>query len=303
MRILAIRYGGLGDIVMLLPTLQAIKQRYPMATLTLLCDKPNAGLQKISCGVIDEVITIDKESFRQKRVGTVLKDIAKLLALWRRFDIVYDFQSFGETALLSWIAGKKRIGAIKKAKYAKFYTVHRPYETQQHRSEHFAQIADEEMCTLPKLCVDKKSSFADRIDPHKKTLGLNIGSTQEYRRWSEQKFNEVAKYFLQKGYNVLVFFGPKEERFLPIFDERVVKVYGVDLEELAATIRLCNLFISNDTGPVHMAAALGVPTVTLFSTGDDWHVGCLNEIKSFIKKKDIDDITVQEVIETSEKLL
>ena len=101
----------------------------------------------------------------------------------------------------------------------------------------------------------------------------------------------------------MVFFGPKEKKFVNLFSDEVIKVVDVDLEELAATIALCDIFISNDTGPVHMAAALGVPTLTLFSTGNDWQVGCLNPKKRFIKKADINAITVKEVIEESEKLL
>ncbi len=304
MKILAIRYGGMGDIIMLLPTLEKIKQQYAKASLTLLCDEVNAGLQKISCGVIDDVITIDREAFRQRQIGKMLKDIGRLLRLWREFDIVYDFQSFGETALISYLLGKKRIGAVKKAKYAKYYTSLRPYDTKQHRSRHFAQIADVDICEKrPKLCVHKKSRYAQCIDPDKKSVGLNIGSTQESRRWSERNFSAVASYYFQKGCNVLVFFGPKEKKFANLFPDEVIKVVDVDLEELAATIALCDIVISNDTGPVHMAAALDVPTLTLFSTGTDWQVGCLNAKKRFIKKANINAITVEEVIEESEKLL
>ncbi|MDD3598343.1 glycosyltransferase family 9 protein, partial [Sulfuricurvum sp.] len=54
-------------------------------------------------------------------------------------------------------------------------------------------------------------------------------------------------------------------------------------------------FISNDTGPVHLAAALGIPTITLFSTGEDTNVGCLNPYKRSLRRPDINAISVSDI--------
>ena len=56
MRILAIRYSGLGDVVMLLQTLKKLKDKYENCHITLLTDKSNSSLKDISCGLIDEII-------------------------------------------------------------------------------------------------------------------------------------------------------------------------------------------------------------------------------------------------------
>ncbi len=301
MEILAIRFSGLGDIVMLLPTLQAIKERYS-ASITLLCDATNAKIKEISCGVIDEVIAVKREAFRQRDLFAILRTISRLLGLWKKYDRAYDFQSFGESAIIACIAGRERIGAVKRRWMELCYTTPRPFDTSCHRSDFFAKIAGVARVHDPKLCVVQKSRYGKRLDPSKKTIGLNIGSTKESRRWSEKKFKELGERFLDDC-NVLVFFGPKEKRFLPVFDERFIKVADVDLVELAATIKLCDLFVSNDTGPVHMAAALGVATLTLFSTGEDWQVGCLSERKSFIKRIPIDAIGVDEVEQKVRELL
>ncbi|SMC10148.1 glycosyltransferase family 9 protein [Nitratiruptor tergarcus] len=302
MKILAIRFSGLGDIVMLLPTLKALKERYD-AAITLLCDEANIKIKEISCGIIDEVIGIDREAFRQKNVVRSLQSILQIFKLWKKFDRVYDFQSFGESAIISCITGGERFGAVKREWMRKCYTHSVPYNTKCHRSEFFAKIAGIQKIRKPKLCVTQKSRYATFLDPHKKTIGFNIGATKENRRWSEKKFFELAQQLLPR-YNVLVFFGPKEKRFLHLFnDKRIIKVYDIDLVELAAALQLCDLVVSNDTGPVHMAAALGVPTLTLFSTGDDWQVGCLNEKKDFIKKLPIDSISVDEVMQKIEGLL
>ncbi|BCD60747.1 MULTISPECIES: glycosyltransferase family 9 protein [unclassified Nitratiruptor] len=303
MNILAIRYSGLGDIVMLLPTLKALKKRHPDSKVTLLCDKTNAQIKELSCGIIDDVVALDRNAFRQKRVTDMLREIKKIISLRGKYDVVYDFQSFGETAMLAWLVGaKERIGALKKEKYRKFYTKLRPYDTSIHRSKHFARIAEVEMEGAPEVCIPKNVTLSLPLQSSKKTIGLNIGSTQESRRWSEENFKKLGEYFLSH-YNVMVFFGPLEKRFLTSFDDRFIKIYDQDLVHLAYAIKQCDLFISNDTGPVHLAAALHVPTVTLFSTGEDWQVGCMNEKKEFIRKNPISAITVEEVIEKSERLL
>lgn len=67
MRILAIRYSGLGDVVMLLQTLEKLKNKYENCHITLLTDKSNISLKDISCGMIDEVISLDRSVFRKRK--------------------------------------------------------------------------------------------------------------------------------------------------------------------------------------------------------------------------------------------
>ena len=73
MRILAIRYSGLGDVVMLLQTLEKLKNKYENCHITLLTDKSNISLKDISCGMIDEVISLDRSVFRKRKYWVALK--------------------------------------------------------------------------------------------------------------------------------------------------------------------------------------------------------------------------------------
>lgn len=68
MRILAIRYSGLGDVVMLLQTLEKLKNKYENCHITLLTDKSNISLKDISCGVIDEIISFDRSVFKKENI-------------------------------------------------------------------------------------------------------------------------------------------------------------------------------------------------------------------------------------------
>ncbi len=71
----------------------------------------------------------------------------------------------------------------------------------------------------------------------------------------------------------------------------------INLIKLSGAISLCDVLITNDTGPAHLASALDVPTLTLFSTGENYNVGALIEKKEFIKNININEITVEEVID------
>ncbi len=67
--ILVIRYSGLGDVVMLLQTLKKLKEKYNNPTITLLTDHTNSAILENTCGVIDNIIPINRKVFKEKRYG------------------------------------------------------------------------------------------------------------------------------------------------------------------------------------------------------------------------------------------
>lgn len=306
--ILAIRYSGLGDLVMLLPALAGLKARHPKARITLLTDTAHRDFQRISGGLIDRTLTVDRRVLKREGRWAAIKEILAMIRAVRRdrYDRLYDFQSFGETATLSWLArAGEKSGAPKKPKYN--YGYHRLVTRlrEHHRSQLFQRIAGvDEALAQPRLQLDDEGSayrdaLLDRGDD-RPVVGLNIGSTQESRRWHHERFAELARR-LAPRYRVLLFIGPREKPFEPFFQGAEI-VTDTTLSQLAGAIAACDLFVSNDTGPVHMAGALLIPTLTLFSTGDDFEVGALGPHKRFIKRTPINDITVDEVINLSGEL-
>lgn len=310
MKILAIRYSGLGDIVMLLATLEKLKNKYTNAHITLLTDSSNVKLKELSCGLIDEVITVNRGYFKRKEIFNSLSELVRVIFKIRsRFDMCIDFQSFGETATISYLANAKiKLGAPKKEKYHYGYTQIIKRDESGHRSQLFSRIATvNDDLDFPKLCLNDeaakyKQTTLKRLNRDKKTIGLNIGSTQENRRWNENNFSQLAKK-LKENYNVLIFLGPSEMQYKDAFDKESLFVENVNLIELTGAISVCDVFITNDTGPAHMAGALNVSTLTLFSTGDDYNVGALIAKKEFIKNLYINDISIDAVIEKLNLLL
>ena len=310
MRILAIRYSGLGDVVMLLQTLEKLKNKYENCHITLLTDKSNISLKDISCGMIDEVISLDRSVFRKRKYFLSLVEIVKLFPKIRKqFDMTIDFQNFGETATLTYFTNAKiKLGSPKKDKYNYGYTEIIKRSDHNHRSQLFSRIAKvNDNLDYSKLCLNNeainfKEQLKNQIDKNKKTIGLNIGSTQDSRRWNENNFSKLND-ILKANYNILIFIGPCEKAYKYAFKEDSFFIEDINLIKLSGAISICDCFISNDTGPVHIAAALQISTLTLFSTGNDFNVGALSNKKQSIKNVNINKITVNEVIEKLNDLI
>ena len=304
MKILAIRYSGLGDVVMLLQTFKKLKNKYENCHITLLTDKSNITLKDISCGVIDEVVSIDRGLFKKRKYFLSLIEVFKLFfKIRKQFDMTIDFQNFGETATITYLSNAKiKLGAPKKDKYYYGYTEIIKRNGHTHRSQLFSRIAKvDDRLDYSKLCLNNeainfKKEVKNQLDKSKKIIGLNIGSTQENRRWNENNFSKLND-ILKADYNILIFIGPYEKAYKYAFKEDSFFIQDINLIKLSGAISLCDALITNDTGPAHLAAALDVPTLTLFSTGEDYNVGALIEKKEFIKNININEITVEEVID------
>ena len=304
MKILAIRYSGLGDVVMLLQTFKKLKNKYENCHITLLTDKSNSSLKDISCGLIDEVVSLDRSVFKKRKYFLSLIEVFKLFfKIRKKFDMTIDFQNFGETATITYLSNAKiKLGAPKKDKYYYGYTEIIKRNGHTHRSQLFSRIAKvDDSLDYSKLCLNNeaikfKEEIKKQLDKSKKTIGLNIGSTQENRRWNENNFSKLND-ILKADYNILIFIGPCEKVYKYAFKEDSFFIQDINLIKLSGAISLCDALITNDTGPAHLAAALDVPTLTLFSTGENYNVGALIEKKEFIKNININEITVEEVID------
>lgn len=101
-------------------------------------------------------------------------------------------------------------------------------------------------------------------------LGLNPGAKWPTKRWTEEGFIEIGKRTISElGSKVLVFGGPNEkrlcERIAEGIGEGAFSVAGkTGLKETAALIKRCNVFVTNDSGPMHIATAVGTPVVAIF---------------------------------------
>lgn len=128
--------------------------------------------------------------------------------------------------------------------------------------------------TAPSITVpdDARGRFASLAgaDVQRPTIGLFPGSNASSRRWDADRYASLARRLTREGVRVLVFGGPQEMRLTAqVAGEAGIDLGGrTDLPMLAAGLASCRLLVSNDSGPMHLAAAVGTPTVTLQGPAD-----------------------------------
>jgi heptosyltransferase-2 len=152
-------------------------------------------------------------------------------------------------------------------------------------------------------------------------IGINPGAGAPSRRWPPERFAKVGDHLI-KGYGakIIVFGGPKEEGLVReignFMESRPIEAYGLPIRHLASLIQRCNLFITNDTGPMHIAAAVGTPIVAIFGNtpssnfpyranciGLQASLPCIPCLEPCKELKCIRAITIEEVMEAAKRMI
>jgi ADP-heptose:LPS heptosyltransferase len=307
-KILAIRLARFGDIVLLLPALRYLKTSLPGSHLTFLTDQRWGPLAAM-CPAIDDVITIDRLGMRD---GSLRNAIAGIWRVGReirsrRFDAVIDFHGFRETSLIAWWSGApKRMGLRRFDQSYWGWCFNLPAVDEDkniHFSEMFLRVArafsPEEYSPVapgPALRVP-----AGTFLPAAPYVALYIDAPVKERIWPKDRFKELARHFVERhGVAVVVLAGADPHWENP---GKGVHVFsGLAIAELAAIIAGARLFVSNDTGPMHLGPALGVPTLALFSVGFPEHFRPTGTNDLVLRGNPIEEVGTADVIEAAERL-
>ena len=125
--------------------------------------------------------------------------------------------------------------------------------------------------------AENRNAWSERLGVAEGLVGLFPGSNAAARRWPVQGFAELARTLLGRGKRVVVLGGAGERELtgaVAAGAPGAVDLGGeTDLPGLAAILSLCDLVVTNDTGPMHLAGAVGAPTVTLWGSSDPREVG------------------------------
>ena len=143
--------------------------------------------------------------------------------------------------------------------------------------------------TVYELPIDEQSRKAvdailarEEIDPANPLIAINPMTTWKTKHWHNEGFAEVADRLLEKGFTVVFTGGPGDSaavsNIFSLMRQQAVNLAGkTDLKTLAALFARCAAVISTDTGPMHIAAATGVPVVALFGPTAPWRTGPYGE--------------------------
>jgi ADP-heptose:LPS heptosyltransferase len=325
--ILVIDFGQLGDVVMSLPALRAIREQFPHARITVAAGKPSSQIVELS-GYADEVIAVDRVALRDGfkplsilRILNVVKDIRR-----REFDFVIDLHSFSETNLMGFLSGaSKRLFARRPGRSLDFLANFSPKppvdrnDPDQHLVDRYLDVLKplgiRNVKRIPKIntragddrAVDSmlKKAKAESGAP---LVGLFPGAGHPGRCWPAGKWAELADFLIRNdGVRPVVFVGPEERatahEMRRRFPSSAVFLQKLSIGELAAAQARLAVFVSNDTGPVHIAAAVGTPIVVLIGRPTRHAYIPLADSKRLIFSHGVHTIEVEEVYGAARELL
>jgi len=316
-RILAIRLARFGDIVLLLPALNLLKARQPSSHLTFLTDERWAPLAAM-CPAIDEVLPVDRIGMRDGPYINAVGDIYRLGADLRRrkFDVAIDFHGFRETSLLAlWSRAPQRLGLKRADQSSLGFCFNLPpvlEDKNLHVSEMFRKVVDSFSpdnsfaggagAATPALVIPTEAKqWATANLPFGPFAVLYIDAPVKERIWPAERFVAVAEHFVRdRGIDVVVLTG--SSRPLPEFPKGTRVLSGLSIPQLAAVIASGRVFVSNDTGPMHLGPALGVPTAGIFSVGFPSHFRPIGPDDAYVQGDPIETIQEKDVIETVERV-
>ena len=290
-RILIRAPNWIGDAVMCEPALRGLRSLFPSAELTILA-KPSIAELYTGCSEVGQVLVYDDKG---SHVGIAGKWVLAGLLRRHHFDLAVLFQNAFEAAFLAWLAGIPRRYGYATDGRVLFLTqpvaVPRP-ESLVHQVEYYWNMlkplgvsGDAPLPTLH-VSTDEDRIVHDRlasagIDSAYLMVGINPGSTYgSAKRWLPERFAEVAQRVVRElekeagvGVAVAILGGRGEEslgkNIASRLDCRSIVLSGATtIRELMAVVKRCRLLITNDTGPMHIAAAFGVPIVAVFGPTD-----------------------------------
>src|SRR5215213_2920321 len=296
--ILVIDFGQLGDVILSLPALAAVRHRFPRARVTVAVGGAAASVVEMA-GVADEALAVDRVALRDGPKHLSVWQIGKLVMEVRRrkFDFVVDLHSLSETNLLGFLSGAgQRLYARRPGRSLDYLANFRPAPPVEDRSKHaidryldvVSPLGVGEVSRVPRLPVREEDGRAvdemlRRALAGGKTrrgrttagglgdgplVGIFPGAGHPSRRWPVERFAELA-WMLERNDAVrtVLFAGPEERRFVrearPKFPPSTVVLDKLSVPQLAAAAERLSVFVSNDTGPMHVAAAVGTPVVIL----------------------------------------
>jgi len=281
-RILIRVNNWIGDVVMISPAVRAVRARYPRARIAILAKSWVLDTLRGSPDY-DDLIEYDQAGRHGGLQGRM-----RLAAELRRgrFDLALLFQKAFEAALLAFLARiPVRIGYATDGRTALLtHPISLPPEGT-HHAELFAGLVRALGCDLADLSPIFHLDDAARArgaellrtagwDRGRTLIALHPGASKGPRAWHPERFAALAGRLAQSARAQIVLLGGPADReaahLIASGAAATTLLMPVDtpsIKEMAAILERCRLFIGNDSGPMHVAAALGVPTVGIFGPG------------------------------------
>jgi ADP-heptose:LPS heptosyltransferase len=254
----------MGDCLLLTPALHTLREEFPAFHIALLVESRFTDCFSGNNDV-DEVLSAES------------KYSVAFQLFARRFDAIVNLHGGTTSLLYSCLARGQRIG-VEHYRAPKLYHGLVPAPAPEAHTVESATAVIRWLgvrCQQPAaLQYARHPEYAARIKEKlngRPYVIIHPGAVMETKRWNSQRFSELARSLLSRGFTVVVTAGPGEERFAGEIAKEVqgtVIMLGLNIPELAELIRGARMYVGNDSGPMHLAAAVGTPVVAIWGSSD-----------------------------------
>jgi ADP-heptose:LPS heptosyltransferase len=270
---LLVRFGGLGDLLVALPSIQLVRRRHPDARLTLACREEYGSLLQ-ETGVVDEIVPEDSRLLTP--LFSEAAEASTALSGWLgSFDLI-----------MGWTHGRKghlaKAGIASGARPAEVHFIEADPRSSGQLSRFFFQRTAETIGESGALSIDEwaclptgrleRAEIINRLTTEEGKRGFVVvhpGSGSESKRWPLSNFLQIIARLGERGFAGALVTGQAEERMEPEIEARVLPrnwiwVRRPRLSTLASLLSKTPLYIGNDSGITHLAAACAADVVALF---------------------------------------
>ncbi len=298
---LIVRLGSLGDIIHTIPAQQQLARQHPGVEIHWLAEPPYQDFLRQVEGV-GRVWAADTQQWR-RRVSS-LGGLGRLLRDLRRqdFDLAVDFQGLLKSALLARLAGAAQVLGFAEEQVRErasrwLYTQQVPVPNGRHVIQtclDLVSFPDQGREVSPRIGLRIPKQAAGYVDRKLAELKMdrpvliNPGAGWETKLYPVSDYARLADRIQERlGLPVVFTYGPGEETLIEQAQgvaEQPVHTFPTSILELAALCRRARMLIGTDTGPLHLAVALGTPTVALLGPTPPWRNGPLSSLDRVVRR-------------------
>lgn len=283
-RVLIIRSGAVGDLILTLPVLSALKKRYSGLSIDMMGDPVRLSLLKHS-GYVDDVLPVDDRKFTPLFApggqgtpggalpGSVPRKLPDhLIRRLRSYDLI-----------LSYLPDPDGVFAQNLRRFASGPVLTGQSRPLDGRRIHMTRVLMDALKPLgiepavdpPRVDVPSSAAPDDLQKPETehRLVAIHPGSGGAEKCWAAENYGVLINLLIESGFRPMITFGPADDlvrrRLLPCIESRdVLVIEDRSLVEVAALYARCRAMIGNDSGMTHLAAAAGTPVIALFGPTD-----------------------------------
>lgn len=298
MKLLAIRLSALGDVVHTIPAVVALRET---AEVSWVVEAPYAELVEIVAGV--PAIAVRLKKWSPGRIAAARRAI-------RGFEVAVDFQGNIKSGLVARASGaQQRVGfgfeAVREKPAAVFYTRHVHVDRTRHVVDWNLQLAEAVTRNRQFVTANWSAFPADRsgrLAPFRDRIVLLPGAGRAHKQWPPERFRKIVDRHRDR---TVIVWGPGERELAEQIGGEIAP--QTNLRELAYVLKNARIVIGGDTGPLHLAAALGTRVVGLYGPTDPRRNGPYGQLDSCIDHyrttRTMESISVDDVMRKLEEVL